>query len=186
MAHIATCVLVMCSVVAAGQVPSTEHRESELSMQEYAVYAAVTIQIFWKADTRIALVDGNTVAAELPPKFQAYLSGHFTALEKSTIDDLRSKPDAVLQLRFPLNRDYRIVEGQKVSFGETVGGRPDYPNSTGVLSFSRVGFNSDKSQAWVFVRQHCGGFCGLDVWVLLLRQQDGNWQVTKKLITGAS
>jgi hypothetical protein len=183
---VTTWLLVISCLLATGQVASPENNKTAISTDEYSVYAVVVMQVFWKADTRIALVQGNTLAVELNPQFLSYLYGHFPTLEKTTVADLRDKPQMALQLRFPLNRDYRIVEESMVSFGETVGGRPDYPNSTGVLSLSRVGVNSDNTQALMYVRQHCGSLCGHDVWVLLSKQQDGRWQVTRKLITGAS
>jgi hypothetical protein len=50
-----------------------------------------------------------------------------------------------------------------------------YPGSHGDLSFSRVGFNRDHTQAIVYFSQWCGGLCAKGGY-LLYRKKGGSWQ----------
>ena len=58
----------------------------------------------------------------------------------------------------------------------------EYPGMHGILTFSRVGFNSDKSQAVVYVR-YDGGLMSHDGSYFLLMHTSGSWRIqTQKLI----
>jgi hypothetical protein len=52
-----------------------------------------------------------------------------------------------------------------------------YPNSSGLVFFSRVGFNERHDQAFVYVGRSCGGLCGSGDYVLLTKV-NGQWVVT--------
>jgi len=51
-----------------------------------------------------------------------------------------------------------------------------YPDSSGILSLSSVGFNERKDRALLFVSFVCGGLCGgADFWTL--GKRDGTWAI---------
>ena len=53
-----------------------------------------------------------------------------------------------------------------------------FPDSQGLITLSRVGFNSTRTQALVYIGNSCGGLCGTGYYVRLDKQ--GNvWKVTK-------
>ena len=52
-----------------------------------------------------------------------------------------------------------------------------YPGSLGLVSFSKVGFNSTHDQAFVYVAQTCQSTCGEGEYVLL-NKDSGRWIVT--------
>ena len=51
-----------------------------------------------------------------------------------------------------------------------------YPNSSGIVFFSNVGFNERHDQAFVYVGRSCGGLCGAGEYVLL-NKVNGQWVV---------
>ena len=51
-----------------------------------------------------------------------------------------------------------------------------YPNSTGILSFSRVGFSEKKTQAIIYIEKHCGFHCGSGSYLFLGNSKNG-WKV---------
>ena len=51
-----------------------------------------------------------------------------------------------------------------------------YPNSSGLVFFSKVGFNDRHDQAFVYVGRTCGGLCGAGEYVLL-NKVNGQWVV---------
>jgi hypothetical protein len=51
-----------------------------------------------------------------------------------------------------------------------------YPDSTGILAFSRVGFSSAMDQAFVYVGNACGSLCGVGEYYLLSKK-NGHWKV---------
>ena len=54
-----------------------------------------------------------------------------------------------------------------------------YPNSSGLVFFSQVGFNDRHDQAFVYVGISCGGLCGAGEYVLL-DKVNGAWVVSKE------
>ena len=60
-----------------------------------------------------------------------------------------------------------------------------YPNSPGIISLSRVGFNSDKDQALVYTANSCGNLCGKGYYVLLMKSDKG-WKVQKEIFLWVS
>jgi hypothetical protein len=54
----------------------------------------------------------------------------------------------------------------------------EYPGAQGVLTLSRVGFNSDKSQAVVYVTNHASPLIGAGE-LFLLAKKNGAWKILK-------
>jgi hypothetical protein len=59
-----------------------------------------------------------------------------------------------------------------------------YPNSGGVLRFSRVGFDTRANQALVYIEHQCGPGCGAGRLVLLTRLS-GAWYLYKTVVVSA-
>ena len=60
-----------------------------------------------------------------------------------------------------------------------------YPSSSGIVSFSRPGFNNEMNQAVVSTARSCGGLCGAGYFILLTKDQ-GRWKVRSKTNTWVS
>lgn len=56
-----------------------------------------------------------------------------------------------------------------------------YPGSPGLVRLSRVGFDSSREQALVYVHRSCGGRCGSGRYVLLSRSGE-QWEVVDEYI----
>ena len=56
-----------------------------------------------------------------------------------------------------------------------------FPGASGIISFSRVGFDSSPDEAMVSVRFYCGGLCGTG-WRYILKKRRGKWEVADKPI----
>jgi hypothetical protein len=55
-----------------------------------------------------------------------------------------------------------------------------YPNSSGLIFLSKVGFNSDRTQAMLYAGRQCGGLCGSGSY-LLLNKRNGKWFVEEDM-----
>lgn len=60
-----------------------------------------------------------------------------------------------------------------------------YPKSGGYVSFSQVGFNTEKNHAFVYMQFYCGNLCG-DGNYLLLKKENGKWKETKRAMLWTS
>jgi hypothetical protein len=56
-----------------------------------------------------------------------------------------------------------------------------HPQSSGIWSFSRVGYNIAKNEALVYLAHSCGMLCGTGH-LYLLTKEDGGWVVKNKLM----
>jgi hypothetical protein len=55
-----------------------------------------------------------------------------------------------------------------------------FPGSTGLLTFSRVGFSADGTQALFYVSGNCGGLCGAGYYVVMERHNE-HWMIKKEI-----
>jgi hypothetical protein len=63
--------------------------------------------------------------------------------------------------------------------------REEHPRSAFFVSFTRAGFNADRTEALVYVTIHCGGLCGSGQYVQL-RRTGSRWVVQRIVITWVS
>jgi hypothetical protein len=54
-----------------------------------------------------------------------------------------------------------------------------YPNSSGYIYLSSVGFNEAGDEAFLYASKTCGGLCG-DGWHVVLRKGPGGWRIQDK------
>ena len=111
----------------------------------------------------------------------------FPILQQATLDAFRraNSRQAVIHSVIHGPIGYELVDpGQvQVLFEENGGGWPAYykqhPGSQGILSFSRVGFSSDRRQAFFYMSSSCGDLCGAGIYVVMQRQGEG-WIIGKE------
>lgn len=163
----------------------------DLDAEEYAVISAVLIsgrQDDGDAKTGGVLVIQDMTVAwhgfdDKPETFYAALKESSKELLDETIEDYKAKNKEPHKLSERLDAkvryvlaDTREIDGFFEKNG--VSGWEDfykkYPNSGGYFMFSRVGFNSDKTQALVYKAHGCGGLCG-EGSCLLFVKKDGVW-----------
>jgi hypothetical protein len=79
-----------------------------------------------------------------------------------------------LGINYVLIRNSDLPDGTVENFWERF--YKKYPNSPGLVFFSKVGFNDRHDQAFVYVGRSCGGLCGAGEYVLL-NKVNGQWVV---------
>jgi len=105
--------------------------------------------------------------------------GSFSSRQKSVC---RLKPLLDLAISYHL-----LPEEEENKFFKKKGPRgwPDfykkYPKSSGYWSLSPIGYNTEGTEALVYVGHHCGGLCGTGHLVLLAKE-NGRWVVKNRVM----
>ncbi len=109
-------------------------------------------------------------------------------LQQSTLDTYRevnTKP-AFLRRSLHPSVDYQLVSSAQLEpiFCHHCGFWPAYykqfPGSQGLLTFSRVGFSADGTQAFFYYSNRCEGLCGTGDYVIM-EKHDGHWAVQQEI-----
>jgi hypothetical protein len=172
----------------------------EIDAEEYAVYSAIIDgldkregEAGGKAERVLVVSDMTEPWHDFTNEdvFYAGLKESSKELLDETIEDYkaRNRKPHKLSPRLSVKVRYALVDaGEIAGFFKKNGpaGWKDfyskYPTSGGFITFSRVGFNSDKTQALVYQSRHCGGLCG-EGSCLLFVKKDGAW-VEKGIVGG--
>ncbi|HKS30416.1 MAG TPA: hypothetical protein VJS44_21500 [Pyrinomonadaceae bacterium] len=178
---------------------SAPARPLEIEEEEYAVYSVMINDALKEgreqekrkdAAERVLIINDNPslwqgFVADESKTFFEELKNSSPELEPETLNDLqiKGKETQRLERKFSLNIKYIIVKDEEIEalFKDNVMGgweafHRKYPKSSGILSLSRVGFNSDKTQAIVYKGWSCGGLCGGGGYILL-KKKKGVWVV---------
>jgi hypothetical protein len=179
-----------------------EHMDRD---DDYAIYSEVIGQQYAREGVeRIVIVDHTfTIDQPRPATGNAEYGKEFydaVANETHLDYDKENKSPMVLdQKGFSLktsvtimseterDRIFSLGSGKEAGNGKPVkrpGGWEEfsrlYPKSQGVVSLSRIGFNSSKTQALVYVGNVCGGRCGEGNFFLLVKEA-GKWKIQDEL-----
>lgn len=94
-----------------------------------------------------------------------------------------------LQRKFELSYEYFLVPRAELDkfdpdnfFGEFY---KKYPDSNGLISVSRIGFDEAETTALIHVI-HSYGTLGANYYFILLKKSDGEWGITKRISTSLS
>lgn len=156
--------------------------------EEYAVYSALINGNTGDENINRLLVIKDKPSAwvgsleEEKNTFYEDLLKSSSVLLKETVDDLRAKNKETHRFtrRFDIKRQYILVSEKEIDDIFKKGGGwweefyRRYPETRGFVTFSRVGFNVDKTQALVYQSHSCGGLCGGGGYVLLVKV-NGVW-----------
>ena len=83
--------------------------------------------------------------------------------------------DVTLERRFQLHARYELATPQEMKLNPSEAFFARFPSSYGALTFSRVAFNRDLTEAF-FYTEHLCGLCGEGKFVYM-RKTDGKWAV---------
>ena len=145
----------------------------EIASEEYSVYSSLINSKFLSRETNLALIEGRTQFDDM------------VIIPKEFEDDLRPKTAAAysLQRRFHIRVTYRLLTPAQLDalFKRSLSEAWDiywkrYPRATGLLTFSRVGFNATKTRAFVYVADVCGARCGYGR-TFVLEKQNRVWKI---------
>jgi hypothetical protein len=162
----------------------------EIETEEYAVYSAMIQHnpIGFNLGSSI-LIREQTVAGL--DDLERTLEVH--PLPARLVDSYRSRNAALYTLdpNLDVGLDYALMpeeEWQKIFLRKgSVWARfqDRYPEASGVVIFSRVGFGASEDEALVLMGYRCGDLCGAGGLYLLVKE-DGNWKVQEELMVWQS
>jgi hypothetical protein len=154
-----------------------------LSNEEYNVYSAVLSPMgYFDSDPELYVID------ELTDNYWTQddnLINYFedeaeVELDDEMIEDFQQKNEMRYYLtnNFSLSQDVVLISDQEVHEIFDEGWWDDfyeiYPNSTGIIEISRVGFNNDRNKAFLYFGYQAGGLAGAGYFILLSKNID-NW-----------
>lgn len=161
----------------------------DIASEEYLVYSAVIKRFGQPYTNKLLFIVDRTIDPFDPEELlDAFDHQQQPYLERATLYDYRRKYHHPCQLtdQFQLSFGYMMLnkESHEEIFKDGCTGWckyfEDYPNSSGFISFSRVGFNPEGSQALVYVIHGCGGLCGTSGY-MVLKKQEGEWMIQKSM-----
>ena len=156
--------------------------------EEYAVYEAVIESLHLTEGIELIAIKNRTATDVSPGESLdsevEYIREELgTAIELETLDDYRAKNRRSHQLDADLSLDVPYVllsEAELAEIFEQGGGWNQfykvYPNSQGIMTLSRVGFNTQIDQALVYVGNRSDDKVGEGYYVLLTKK-GGVWTV---------
>ncbi|OLE51366.1 MAG: hypothetical protein AUG51_22965 [Acidobacteria bacterium 13_1_20CM_3_53_8] len=172
-------------------IPSVIAEESD----EYAVYSAVISGTYGARSNQLIVIAGHAGYCKAgDTAFVASEEGQApSGVPTALYNEYLSKNMQCMKLdaRFDVNVRYTLIGDDEISELQTHNTRavPDrfwvyfykkFPNSVGLIYFSRVAFNSARDQALISVEYSCGGTCGEGDFVLLKKEQN-IWKIQNKI-----
>lgn len=173
-----------------------ESRQKSIGEAErYAAYSAVLTAMFVHDSTKLLVIEDKTADdfTAKDEKHWDYIKKGLEPLSQITIDDFTAKnaQPTTIESKFTLTTKVTLVSKSEVDklFGQGGGWwkafYEKYPGSSGLITFSNVGFNGDGTQALLYVGYSCGGLCGSGHYVLLAKN-NGAWKIEKSVMTWIS
>jgi hypothetical protein len=172
--------------------------ECVLSLEDYAVYSAVLLdrgkpedpEERWDDKPDLIISDVTDSGEDGKSRMWGFRSVSKQNPSNDTVEHFNSRRQSPCQLKPQLSAAilYRFLskkEHDNFFKKKGVGGWKDfykrYPKSSGFWSFSLVGYDTNGTEALVYVGHHCGGLCGTGHLVLLAKE-DGNWMVRNRVM----
>ena len=168
-----------------------------ITSDEYAVYSVLIQSMYVKESVKTVVVSKQTqfykIRWQKPEDYRKSVLDELRPISEETIEDFEKKNEKEGELARHLNLTITYVLLGKKGSTKT----PEeytkqweefyqkYPNSPGIISLSRVGFNSHKDQAIVYIANSCGDLCGKGYYVLLMKSEQG-WKVQKEMFLWVS
>jgi hypothetical protein len=169
--------------------------ENEIRAEEQAVYVAVFTEIYGEPRMYV-LMDQTSPGIEGVEGLDAAIASilaQFTGLEDATTESFRARNEAAVILPADMDlglpyvlltrADFDVIFSQNTSGWDVFYTR--YPNSAGMTTVSRVGFNEDFTQALVYVGTMSHWLAGAGYYILLVKSS-GTWQVDQQVMAWIS
>ena len=186
------------SIFQNSSITNSSDAESE-ELEEYAVYSALLNEMFVRDGAKFLVISDLAMFQDkfgeqdlsLDEKLQRKKK-YYPSVENDTFLDFDAKSTQFSKLKsnFNLSVNYVLINEDELTKNvlaneaEKEKNKRDgkyflyvkYPDASGLISISKVGFNKEKNQAFVEVELTYCGLCGSGDYVLLQKEQ-GIWKV---------
>jgi hypothetical protein len=167
--------------------------DAGVSDEEYEIYSSVIKQIYVQPNTKLLIIEERTFrydfSIENDEPWKDKKKG--LIIDQSGVEDyetrnsrqwLLNKASFKLPVKFSLITDLDLKAMFHGNWGELewIGYYRRFPDSNGFIMLSRIGFNTQHTQALLYAGSRCGPHCG-DLHFLLLEKVNGTWTTKKEL-----
>jgi hypothetical protein len=182
----------LCSVsVSAPRAQSSS--DAGVSDEEYEIYSSVIKQIYVQPETKLLMIEERTFrydfASENDEPWLEKKKG--LNIDQSAAEDyearnsqhwLLNRASFKLTVKINLITDLDLKAIFHGNWGELewINYYRRFPDSSGFVMLSRIGFNTQHTQALLYVGSRCGPGCG-DLHFLLLEKANGTWTTKKEI-----
>jgi hypothetical protein len=192
---IAFFLLLGCNTVTRLATPPTLTTSPESSDAEYAVYSALIDAMFLTDKLNLIVIEdhtgwglGSDEAQEL-----AYIRKSLPEVDQQLLDDFKAKnaQSGLLEDRFSLKAAVKLISQEEVSRCFAQGGGAwdefykQYPNSQGLMTLSKVGFNAAGDKALVYMGNQSHFLAGAG-YAVVLAKKDGVWKILNQVMLWVS
>ncbi len=145
--------------------------------ESYAVYGAVLNQGMLR--DKDLIVESKTMAGVRFSMPESYYRERF-GLTTATVKDYLAENAQSRNLKSDRFGDHLFLSGREIAANFADGNQgwdefyERFPESEGIVYFSRVGFDFERTQALVYVGYNCGEACGSARFVIL-KKTNGDW-----------
>ncbi len=170
--------------------PTLTPTKVDLAAEEEAVYAALFEEMYGEPRMLVLMFETSPGIEgidgwEAPPAL--------SSLEPETADNFRLRNDAAypLPLKMELGLPYVLLTPEEMNqiFDVNTSGwdvfYTRYPNSPGISTVSRVGFNTQFTQALVYIGTMSHWLAGAG-YTVLLEKSSGTWEILQQSMTWIS
>ncbi len=184
--------------------PNPVSSQNTLEIEEYGVYSALIKDMYVEDRVKLLVItaesNGCMPASDekvesIRQEMEDYAVKNLSGVSHDTVDDFRAKDKQCRSLKKELDVPVKyVLVGKRDIDSLFPTGEFDrawsrfyakYPDSSGIINFSNIGFNRDMTQALVSTGRGCGGLCGEGYYVLLVKKK-GVWIVGSKTNTWVS
>ena len=162
------------------------------SDEEYEIYSTAIKQHYVTPDTRLLVIEDRTFRYDFGDSEEPWKDKYKgLTIDRSTVEDyetrnsrqsLLSKAPLKLPVKFSLISDLDLKTIFHGRWGELewIAYYRRFPDSRGFIMLSKIGFNTEHTQALLYLGSRCGPGCG-DIHFLLLEKANGAWAIKKEL-----
>src|SRR5262249_8499323 len=168
--------------------------KNEIAAEDYAVYSAYLNEFDISPDNgkpvKLVVVNNKTAGPSKSCSTEnvaKYSMGIAAEELKPLLEELqvKNKESTSLQKLFKIKHSYVLLDEK--DFGAYFKTKDfkgwdnfykKYPDSSGYITLSRIGFNTDLTRAILFRSMNCGVLCGSGDYILF-EKTDGKWKAVK-------
>jgi hypothetical protein len=167
--------------------------DTGVSDEEYEIYSSVIKQIYVQPETKLLMIEERTFrydfASENDEPWREKKKG--LTIDESAAEDyearnsqhwLLNKASFKLPVKTNLITDLDLKAIFHGNWGELewINYYRRFPDSSGFVMLSRIGFNTEHTQALLYLGSRCGPRCG-DIHFLLLERVNATWTTKKEI-----